>query len=228
MPPVNVFLPCRAGSQRVPGKNTRPFGSWKGGLIELKLQQLIDADAVDTVTVSTDDPVVDATARAMAERTGKKIYSIGRPPELAVADSLDEFLAWVPTIMPEGITAWTHVTSPFFDAEWMDRAISAYEREVIHGEYDSLMSVTPIRSFLWSRDGCVSHDRSKVKWPQTQDLDVLYDVNSALFMISNEEMLRRADRIGDRPYLFETTHRAGFDIDWPEDFELAQLMLQSA
>jgi CMP-N-acetylneuraminic acid synthetase len=226
VPAVNVFVPCRAGSQRVPGKNTRPIGPWQGGLIELKLRQLADVPSVSSVVVSTDDPVVDETARRIAGECDKEIQVIGRPPELAIADSLDDFLAWVPTIMPEGVTAWTHVTSPFFDADWMSRAITAYETEVINGPFDSLMAVTALRTFLWSKTGCVSHDRSQIKWPQTQDLEPLYEVNSALFMIDNAEMLRRADRIGDAPFLFETTDRAGFDIDWPEDFQMAELMLQ--
>ena len=42
-PPVHVFLPCRAGSQRVPGKNTRPFGDLPGGLTELKLRLRLGA-----------------------------------------------------------------------------------------------------------------------------------------------------------------------------------------
>lgn len=225
MPAVNVFLPCRAGSQRVPGKNTRPIGPWQGGLIELKLRQLADVPAISSVVVSTDDPVVDETARRVAGECDKEIQVIGRPPELAIADSLDDFLAWVPTIMPEGITAWTHVTSPFFDASWMARAIEAYDAEVVRGSHDSLMAVTPLRNFLWSAKGCVSHDRARVKWPQTQDLEVLYEVNSALFMIDNAEFLRRADRIGDAPFLFETDGVGGFDIDWPEDFQLAELIM---
>jgi N-acylneuraminate cytidylyltransferase len=81
------------------------------------------------------------------------------------------------------------------------------------------MSVTPIHTFTWSKDGCVSHDRARVKWPQTQDLDVLYAVNSAIFMINRAAMRSRIDRIGDAPYLLTTTMPNDFDIDWPADFE---------
>ena len=37
---VVVFLPCRAGSTRVPEKNTRPFAGHGGGLLGVKLDQL--------------------------------------------------------------------------------------------------------------------------------------------------------------------------------------------
>ena len=52
---LTVFLPCRRGSERVPDKNTRPFGGFDHGLVELKLWQLEKACLVDNVVVSTDD-----------------------------------------------------------------------------------------------------------------------------------------------------------------------------
>ena len=55
---VNVFLPMRAGSERVPEKNTKTFAGVMGGLCKIKLEQLIKCDAVENVIVSTNDPEV--------------------------------------------------------------------------------------------------------------------------------------------------------------------------
>ena len=194
-------------------------------MIERKLEQLCEAELVDKVIVSTDDDGVKRIAEAIRALGRKDIEIIDRPPEFAIDDTLDAFLAYVPTIMPEGVTAWTHVTSPFFGARAYDQAIAQYRINVEAGEFDSLMTVTPIRSFLWTDEGCISHDRNKIRWPRTQDLPKFYDVNSALFMMSRAKMLETQDRIGERPFLLETGARESFDIDWQEDFDLAQMML---
>ena len=56
---VNVFLPCRRGSQRVPHKNTKPIGRFANGLLELKLLQLSSTREIDRIFVSSDDEKVE-------------------------------------------------------------------------------------------------------------------------------------------------------------------------
>ena len=52
---INVFLPCRSGSQRVKNKNIRKFHRYKFGLIELKINQLLKVKEIDKIIMSTDD-----------------------------------------------------------------------------------------------------------------------------------------------------------------------------
>lgn len=220
--PVHVLLPCRAGSQRIPGKNTRRFNELEGGLLELKLRQLAGAHNVASVVVSTDDDKVIEIAEDLRPLFGSSLQVIDRPRELAISDSLDAFVSYVPTIMPAGVVLWTHVTSPFFGSTEIDLAIDLYKREVELGDFDSLMGVTRIQTFLWNDKGCISHDRSEVKWPQTQDLEPIYEVNSSVFMIEREEMTQRLDRIGEKPFLMKMERLAAFDVDWPDDFLIAE------
>jgi CMP-N-acetylneuraminic acid synthetase len=201
--PVYVMLPCRAGSQRIPEKNTRPFDNLAGGLLELKLRQLAGSKNIEGVVVSTDDAKVIEIAEDLRSLFGTALNVIPRPHELAISDSLDTFVSYVPTIMPKGVVFWTHVTSPFFGSQEIDLAVDMYRREVELGENDSLMGVTRIQTFLWNDQGCISHDRAQVKWPQTQDLKAIYEVNSSVFMIKRDEMARRLDRIGEKPFLMK-------------------------
>ncbi len=217
--PMNVLLPCRAGSQRVPRKNVRPLPGYPGGLLELKLKQIAQCSLVDTVVLSTDDPECMTVAEENRALYGDRLRIVDRPEEYARSGDLDPFVRHVAEIMPAGDVAWMHVTSPFFDASEIDRAIKAYRLGLASGECDSLMGVTRLQTFLWSKDGCVSHDRSVAKWPQTQDLAPLWEVNSSIFIIDRDQMSMRADRIGDRPLLHEVDRTQAFDIDWPEDFD---------
>ena len=223
--PVNVLLPCRAGSKRIPHKNTRPFAGNPLGLLGLKMEQLAACRHVATLTVTTDDPLVMEIAESMRDRFAYPVHVLERPRELAISDSLDKFVAYIPTIMPPGVVLWTHVTSPFFGTQDIDNAITAYHGKVSSGGFDSLMGVTKIQTFLWQKTRCISHDRTIVKWPQTQDLAPIYEVNSAIFMIDREAMRLRADRIGEKPYLLESGKLASFDVDWPDDFDMAERLM---
>ncbi|WP_406870107.1 hypothetical protein ABEB22_08850 [Thioclava sp. 'Guangxiensis'] len=226
--PVHVFLPCRGGSQRVPGKNTRPFANISGGLLELKLRQLAETKEIASVTVNTDDPEVIHIAEGLRGIFNIPLHVSERPAELAAAGTLDDFVAYVPSVMPDGVIMWTHVTSPFFGAKEIDDAVISYRKEVENGEFDSVMGVSRIQTFLWDHRGnCVSHDRDKVKWPQTQDLDPIYEVNSAVFMIPKEDMIALCDRIGHSPFLLEVGKFEAFDIDWQDDFLVAEKIYQT-
>ena len=227
LPPVHVVLPCRAGSQRILNKNTREFAGNPDGLLGVKLDQLAKCKNVASVVVTTDDPLVMEITQKYQSAFSIPVHVIPRPAALAASGNLDDFVAYVPTIVDPGVVCWTHVTSPFFGSQDLDDAIAAYWREVTNGAFDSLMGVTRIQTFLWNHEGqCISHDRAAVKWPQTQDLDPIYEVNSSVFMIEREAMIAKTDRIGDKPYLLETNSLASFDIDWPENFEMAEKLME--
>jgi CMP-N-acetylneuraminic acid synthetase len=155
------------------------------------------------------------------------ITIVERPAQFAQAGPLDSFIEYVATIMPRGVVAWMHVTSPFFDAAEIDRAVDAYRSAAEAGTADSLMGVSRIQTFLWDETGCVSHDRARVKWPQTQDLRSLYEVNSTIFLIEKDLMRRLGDRISERVLLHEVERRAAFDVDWPADFEFVAKALSA-
>jgi len=52
---ICFFLPTRKGSQRVKSKNTRPFAGIEGGILELKLRQLIKSERLSGIVLSTND-----------------------------------------------------------------------------------------------------------------------------------------------------------------------------
>lgn len=223
MPVYNAFLPCRSGSERVKRKNTREFCGIEGGLTHIKLQQLARVPELSAIIVSTNDPDVMEIARTVAAETGKRIAILERPEHLGTSQTrTDDLILHAAEIAPEGVLLWTHTTSPFCRAELYSRAIAAYEEGVARGAYDSLMSVSPIRSFVWTDYGPLNYDRSKEKWPRTQTLPVYYDVNSAVFICDRAIMRQFGDRIGAKPVLFAMDHVDSLEIDWEEDFAFAE------
>ncbi|WP_126174619.1 cytidylyltransferase domain-containing protein [Altericroceibacterium xinjiangense] len=223
---ISVFLPLRAGSARIPRKNTRPFHPDGSSLFQVKLRQLSNiADRVAEVVVSTDDPEVFAQFDGI--RTPANVRIVDRPPELASSTTvLQDLIRHVPTVVSGEWIAWTHVTSPFFDEAQMLAAFVTLDEQLRCENSDSLMTVDELRQFIWSdtERTFINFDRSVNQWPHTQDLEMLYAVNSALFVAHRLDYETRDDRIGTRPALYTCSGLASFDIDWPDDFEVAQAL----
>ena len=210
----------RAGSERVPNKNTKTFSGIKGGLCKIKLEQLIKCSLIDSILVSTNDPEVVKIANTF---NSKKIRVIIRPDELASSSSsTDDLIKYVPEVMPDGHILWTHVTSPFISSEVYDQIIKKYLEKL--EDFDSLMTVTKLQKFIWKDSGPVNYNRDLEKWPKTQTIEPLWEVNSGVFLTKKNIYQTNNDRIGDKPYLFELSDDIAFDIDWLPDYKIAEAL----
>ena len=214
-----AFLPCRKGSQRVPNKNIKPFSGISGGLLQIKLDQLINSKMITDILLSTNDEnIIDFVKDFGYE----KIIIDQRSDDLSSSEtSTDELIEYVGSLMPECTILWTHVTSPFIDAKLYDLAIETYDKVLSQG-YDSLLSVREYQSFFWDDKGPLNYDESKEKWPRTQTLKKLYEINSGFFIASRSIYLNFKNRIGQNPYMFKLNHVESLDVDWPEDFRFAE------
>ncbi len=224
MPGITVFLPCRAGSTRVPDKNTRPFAGHDGGLLGLKLDQLERLAGIDCVIVDSNDLVV--LERAEDRRTHWKGHAAlevrARPDALGrSATTTDALIGHALDTVDARTLMWTHVTSPMMDARAYAEVLDAW-----HGRdpdrHDSLMTVTPLRAFLWDADGPLSYRRDPVRWPRTQDIAPIYEVSSGAFLVPMDVGRRCRDRIGERPLLHPVSRIMSLDVDWEDDFLLAE------
>ena len=221
---VTVFLPCRSGSQRVKNKNIKPFADIVGGLTYIKLLQLLKVEAIEKIVVSTNDPEVKRIAKSFKNA---KITIDDRPEFLASSDtSTDDLIQYVPSIIEEDTILWTHVTSPFIATEQYSKIIETYFESLNNG-YDSLMTTSLLHGFLWDEEKAINYDRSIEKWPRTQTIKELHEINSGAFISSRENYINLLDRIGKRPFLKVLDKITGFDIDWEEDFLLGECLLKS-
>ena len=55
----------------------------------------------------------------------------------------------------------------------------------------------------------------------------LFVVNNAIFINSKKNYIRYKDRIGIKPFLMEVDKIKSFDVDWPEDFTIAENIYES-
>lgn len=216
---MTIFLPCRLGSERIPQKNTKDFAGIKGGLLKVKLNTLLKVPAIDSIVVSTNDTEVINIAKSFKN---ERIVIDIRPEPLATSSaSTDDIINYVPTVIEDEHILWTHVTSPFISVSTFEKAIEQYFNA---DEYDSLMTVNKIQTFLWDKERPINYNRSVEKWPRTQTLPELFEINSGFFINSRENYLKYEDRIGIKPNLYVTEGFESIDVDWPEDFKLAEMI----
>lgn len=218
---IAVFLPTRKGSQRISNKNTRNFAGFQDGLLELKLKQLIKLK-VDEIILSTNDEMsIEIVKKIIPNHSNLKLDL--RPDYLALGTTnLSDLIAYVPTITNCEHFLWTHVTSPFVNSELYDISIEKYLKALNQG-FDSLISVTPFQNFLWNKEeNDIINRNGLLRWPQTQDLKKLYEINSAIFLSHRSIYEKDGDRVGKKPFLFEMNKIQSLDIDWEEDFKIAE------
>lgn len=215
------FIPCRAGSERVKHKNTRPFAGYEHGLLELKLQQMKGVPGLDKIVISSNDPLVLDYATQFARAEDPRIEPLPRPEIWGNSGtSMGAFIAdYIAHLSEEGDIFWTHVTHPFATAEVYNRALATYQEKRAEG-YDSLISATRLQKFLWRGGKPFNYDNTVERWPRSQDLEPVYEINHAIYIMPFALMRETQDRIGHRPFFFEMEEAESMDIDWEEDFLL--------
>lgn len=217
---IIVVIPARAGSERVKHKNTRPFAGFDGGLLELKLRQLSRVGNIDKIIVSSNDPEVLAYSENFSRQTDTRVLPLSRPDDLGRSSTpMSKFIDYVSTLETDGIMMMTHVTHPFVTSDVINEFITIWKKAESEG-YDSLMTVTRLHKFIWDERGPYNYDDTVERWPRSQDIKPLFEVNHAAYIIPFEKMREAGDRVGKNPYLHPIDEAVAMDIDWEEQFLL--------
>tara|TARA_B100001109_G_scaffold251421_1_gene245888 strand:- start:361 stop:1041 length:681 start_codon:yes stop_codon:yes gene_type:complete len=220
---IDIFLPCRSSSVRVKNKNIKPFCDKKFGLFQIKIEQLILINQINKIVVSTNDNKI---LNFLDKRKYPKIIIDKRPENLCRSStSTDDVIKYVPKVIQTEHILWTHVTSPFFNNKDYEKAIKLYFKNIT--KKDSLMGVSPVQDFIYDEYKPINFNKKKEKWPRTQTLKKLYFVNNTVFISSRNNYLKYKDRIGKKPILMNIEKIKSFDIDWPEDFKIAEKIYES-
>lgn len=222
MKTLSIFLPTRKGSQRAREKNTREFAGVSGGLLELKLRELVKLKEAHEIVLSTNDEK-SLEIGGRFQKTYPKIRLEERPEHLAKSDTdLTDLIEYAGQVTQGSDILWTHVTSPFcLSGHYRESIKEYYQRIQVY--YDSLVGVRKFQNFLWDPESKDLVNRiGAVKWPATQDLRLWYEINNAIFLAPRSAYLKYKDRLGIAPYLLIMDKIPSLDIDDEEDFTIAE------
>jgi CMP-N-acetylneuraminic acid synthetase len=215
-PRIVALVPMRHNSERVPGKNYRPFGGKE--LYHHIIETLLDCELIDEVVINTDSPRI----MEDASEHFPQVRLIERPQHLRDgAVPMNDVLLYDVTQVESDYYLQTHSTNPLLCTETITRAIDLFLDN--YTSYDSLFSVTRIQTRLWdSLARAINHNPAILL--RTQDLPPVYQENSCLYIFSRSTLEKRHNRIGERPLMFEIDAEEAWDIDNETDLRIAEYL----
>jgi CMP-N,N'-diacetyllegionaminic acid synthase len=226
-----AFIPARAGSKRVQGKNTRPLSGHP--LIAYTIAAARASGVFSDVIVSTDSSDTAETAR----RYGASVPFL-RPVEFATDGSPD--IEWLRHLLqamkdegrlPDAF-ALLRPTSPFRQAATIRRAYEAFSRATWA---DSLRAVEKCKQHpgkMWVLLGAhmvplIPIGPQSPPWHSsaTQTLPPVFVQNASLEIAWSRTVLEKGSLAGDIVVPFLTEGHEGFDINEPKDWWYAEHLI---
>jgi CMP-N-acetylneuraminic acid synthetase len=217
-PSLIALVPMRHDSARVPGKNYRELAGKP--LYTYILSELLEIPQISGIVVDTDSPII---SRGIAD-SFPSIRIIDRPENLC-ADTvpMNEILYHDVEIVPAKYYLQTHSTNPLLRSKTIKEAIEAFYEN--YPMKDSLFGVTRYQTRLWDEKGSpVNHDPGVLL--RTQDLPPLFEENSCIYIFERDTFIRRRNRLGTSPMMFEIDPYEALDIDNEIDFTIVECMIK--
>tara|TARA_A100001015_G_scaffold308582_1_gene406446 strand:- start:1243 stop:1929 length:687 start_codon:yes stop_codon:yes gene_type:complete len=216
-----ALLPMKANSERVKGKNFRDFGGKP--LFRWMLDTLESIKEIDTIVINTD-------ARQILKNNGltesNRIIIRDRKPEIS-GDLVSMNLIINDDVqnIDSDIYLMTHTTNPLLSKKSIQLAISNFKKALKSNDVDSLFSVNKVQERFYNfKVEALNHDPNNLI--RTQDLDPWFQENSNLYLFTKKSFLSTNARIGSKPMFIETPWFESTDIDTPDDWELAEVMIE--
>jgi len=212
---IAAFVPMRHSSERVPGKNYRPFAGKP--LYHHIVETLLACPAIDQVCIDTDSPTI---IEEVAEKF-PAVKVLVRPEHLRDgAIAMNDVLLNSISQVKADYYLQTHSTNPLLQPETVSRAIDLFLNQ---SEHDSLFGVTRLQTRLYDAEGqAMNHDPRVLL--RTQDLPPVYEENSNLYLFTESILKERKNRIGYTPLMFEIDRDEAWDIDEEIDFRVAEFL----
>lgn len=215
---IVALVPARGGSKRIESKNLQLIGGMT--LVERKVVQLRQAPSICEVYVGSDDErILEAGARAGAVPIMRNPIACDEavsPANVMIADFVSRVEA--------DVIVWAHCTNPFIYAEQYGAAVARFLSNKGRG-YDSLLSVTKIQAHMWNHHGFpCNYDPYAPKHTLARDLDPVFFQDGGIFIQDASDFRQNSYFFGRRPFLHELDAMTGFDINTPDELEMARLI----
>ena len=208
---IIAIMPIKLKNERCPGKNTRMLGGKP--LLQHELDSLKQTDLCDSINVFCSD-------EAIVPFLPEKINYIERPKFLDLPTSnFSQIFDCFMEMVDADIYVYAHATAPFITVETMKQCIEA----VKSGEYDSAFCAVKLQDYLWQEGKPLNFNATNL--PRTQDLKPIYQETSGIYVFTKKVYQTYRRRIGETPFIKEVSYKEAVDIDNPEDFELAEALV---
>jgi len=208
---IVAIMPIKLINERCPGKNTRILGNKP--LLQHELDNLIKTGLCDSINVF-------CSSEKVVSFLPDGVNFVKRPECLDLPTS--NFTQIFTCFMEQNdadIYVYSHATAPFITVETMKQCIEA----VKSGKFDSAFCAVKLQDYLWQDGEPLNFDATNL--PRTQDLKVIFQETSGVYVFTKDVFKTYHRRIGKKPFIKELSFKEAVDIDNPEDFELAEALV---
>jgi CMP-N-acetylneuraminic acid synthetase/regulator of RNase E activity RraA len=208
---VAAFLPAKGSSQRIENKNTKLMDGKP--LFLHTLEKLMRCRFIDEVYLDTDsDEIIE-----LASETGCRI--LRRDKSLASnATDGNALLVNEASQIEADVYVQAICTSPFIRKDTIRKAV---ESVIDDHEVDSATLVRKEKLYLW-RASQPLYRKNPI--PNSETLEDTIIETMGLYVITRNSLLENKTRVGMSPKLIEASPLEAVDVNWPADFELAELI----
>jgi CMP-N-acetylneuraminic acid synthetase len=205
---IAAYVPVKLNSERLPNKNILPFDNGKP-LITYILDALVRSPGLDSIHVYCSNPSV-------RQHLPEHVQYMSRSANLDLSTAkINEVMRAFADDVYADVYVLAHATSPFLSPQTIELGIE----KVRSGQYDSALTVAPLRGFLWFDGKPLNYDPASIA--RTQDLDPFFCETTGLYIYPRELLIEHNRRVGDNPYLIEVSAIEAIDINDPVDFLIA-------
>jgi len=207
---VVAFLPVKGTSERIQNKNTLLLNGKP--LFLHTLEKLMKCDFINEVYLDTEKDEI----YEIAKYTDCKYLK--RDPSLATnkTDGHSLFFNEAKKIEAD-IYIQILCTSPFIEISTIKKGIEILRKE----EYDSIILINREKQYTWNEDGPL-YDRENI--PNSINLPDTIIETMGLYITNKDVAINKKRRYGNKPYLMEAKPIEAIDINFPSDFELADII----
>ena len=211
MSKIVAIMPIKLNNERLPGKNTKLLGNKP--LLCYELDSLLQIQDLDDIYVYCSD-------EAICNYLPNKVKFLKRPSYLDLPESnfTQIFESFISEVEAD-IYVYAHATAPYIEVATMKECIDA----VVSRQYDSAFCAVKIQDFLWEDGKPLNFDAANI--PRSQDLNPIYRETSGVYVFTKEVFEKHHRRIGLNPFIKEVSFKESVDIDNPEDFDLAEALV---
>lgn len=205
---VTAYIPIKLNNERAPGKNTKQFDDGTP-LCQFMFNTISEIKEIEDIFCF-------CSSREIIPYLSGRVQYLKREAWLDTAkakcqDIVDAFLNEIET----DLIVLIHVTSPFLKKESIEKCV----RAVVSGDYDSAFTAARVQDFLWKDGRPLNFNPEYIE--RTQDLPIVYKESVGCYVFTKDSYLKTRRRIGKKPYICEISKIEEIDIDYPEDFEMA-------
>lgn len=208
---IIAVMPIKLKNERCPGKNIHNLGNKP--LLQYELDNLKATNLCDSINVY-------CSSEAVIPYLPLGINFIKRPENLDLPTSnFTQIFESFMNVIDADIYVYAHATAPFISVDTMRQCIEA----VRSGMYDSAFCAVKLQDYLWQDGEPLNFDAANV--PRTQDLKAIYQETSGVYVFIKSVFDKYRRRVGKNPFIKEVSFKEAVDIDNPEDFRLAEALV---